>query len=83
MSGFARVTSIDALQTVDGALQRFRAEAAAALDELDINVRRAQEWIQHDRKDYWAHEMRRSEEAVTQARLALRQAKLSRRIADH
>ena len=83
MSRFARVTSIDVLQTVVGALQRFRSDAASTLDELEMEVRRAVEWIHHDRKDYWAHELRRSEESVAQARLALRQAKLSRRVADH
>jgi hypothetical protein len=83
MSRFARVTSIDVLQTVAGALQRFRSDSNMTLDELDMSVRRALEWIHHDRKDHWDRELRRSEEAVTQARLALRQAKMSRRIDDH
>ena len=56
MSRFARVTSIDVLQTLAAALQKFRGEAAGALDDLDIEIRRALEWIHHDRKEYWAQE---------------------------
>ena len=56
MSRFARVTSIDVLPTAGRArLQKFRGEAAGALDDLEIEVRRALEWIHHDRKEYWAH----------------------------
>jgi hypothetical protein len=80
MSGFARVTSIDALQTTAAAVQRFRAECSAALDELELATRRALGWIQHDRREHWACELRRSEEAVTQARVQLRQAQTMRRI---
>jgi len=83
MNQGARVTSIEVLQTLAGALQRFRGESAVALDELDIEVRRALEWIHHDRKEYWAHELRRGGENVSHARLQLQQARLSRRIAGH
>jgi len=83
MSRFARVTSIDVLETLAAAVQKFRAEAASAMDDLDIEMRRGLEWIHHDRKEYWAHELRRSEESVTQARIALQQARVARRVADH
>ena len=43
----------------------------------------ARGWIHHDRKDYWERELRRSEDAVTQARVQLQQARTSRRVADH
>jgi hypothetical protein len=80
MGGFARVTSIGVLQTTAAALQRFRGESAAVLDDLDIDVRRALEWIHHDRKDFWTKELRRCEENLTQARIQLQQAQSSRRI---
>lgn len=80
MSRSARVTSIGVLQTMAAALQRFRSESASAVDDLDIEIRRALEWIHHDRKDYWALELRRSAEDVTHARLQLQQAKMSRRM---
>lgn len=83
MSRSARVTSIGVLQTLAGALQRFRGESASAVEDLDLEIRRALEWIHHDRKEYWALELRRSAEAVTQARLQLQQAKMSRRMVGH
>ena len=83
MSRSARVTSIDVLQTMAAAVQRFRGEAAGVLDDLEIEIHRALEWIHHDRKDYWTHELRRSYEAVSQARLQLQQAQTARRIAGH
>ena len=81
MGRAARVTSIGVLQTTAAAVQRFRSEAAAVLDDLQIQVQHALEWIHHDRKDYWAQELRRSWEGVSAARLQLQQAQVSRRIA--
>jgi hypothetical protein len=83
MGRFARVTSIGVLQTTAAALQRFRGEGAGVLEDLEIEVRRAAEWIHHDRKDYWAHELRRSQDAVSEARILLQQARLSRRTEGH
>jgi hypothetical protein len=83
MSQFARVTSIGVLQTVASAVQKFRGESAAAIDDLAGQLRRAQEWIHHDRKTYWSQELYRSQETVSQARVQLQQARISRRIAGH
>ena len=83
MARAARVTSIDVIDTTAVAMQRFRTEAAVVLDELQIQMQRALEWIHHDRKDYWAEELRRSWEGLTAARLQLQQAQVSRRIAGH
>lgn len=82
MSRAARVTSIDVLPLLAAALQKFRSEGANALDDLENEVRRALEWIHHDRKEYWGQELRRAQEAVSQARLQLQQAMTMRRIAD-
>lgn len=82
MSRSARVTSIDALQTTAVALKRFRAEAASAVDELELQARRVAGWMHHDRKDYWTREMRRSEDAVAAARVQLIQARAVRRVGD-
>ena len=80
MSRFARVTSIDVLQTTASALKKFRGEAAAAIDDLDAEIRRALEWIHHDRKEYWTQELRRGNERMTEAKLQWQQARVSRRI---
>jgi hypothetical protein len=63
-------------------LQGFRGEAVAALDDLQLEIRRALEWIHHDRKEYWAQEVRRGWERLASARLQLQQAMTYRRVAD-
>jgi len=82
MSQAARLTSIDLLPTLSAAIQKFRSEAASALDDLSIETRRASEWIHHDRKDYWEHELRRAYERLSQAQIQLQQARTSKRVGD-
>ncbi len=82
MSSSARVTSIDALPLLAAALQKFRSEGAGAADDVGSEVRRALEWIHHDRKDYWTTELRRGEDALTQARVQLQQAMAVRKVGD-
>jgi hypothetical protein len=82
MSQAARLTSIDLLPTLSASIQKFRSEAGAALDDLGIEMRRASEWIHHDRKDYWEQELRRAYERLNQAQLQLQQAKTARRVGD-
>ena len=48
-----------------------------------MEIRRALEWIHHDRHDYWDHEVRRSWDRITEARVQLQQARTTRRIGDH
>ncbi len=83
MSRSARVTSIDVLDTLSTALQRFRSDAKGAMDDLQMQLQRAREWIHYDRKEYWARELRHSEEAVSEARVQLNQARTARKVADH
>ena len=82
MSRSARVTSIDALPLLAAALQKFRSEGAGAADDVAGEVRHALEWIHHDRKDHWTTELRRAEDALSQARVQLQQAMAVRRVAD-
>ncbi len=77
----ARVRSIDALDHLAAAVRAFGAEAAVALDELRMDLHRAIQWVQYDQKDYWTQELRRSEQAVTEAKLSL-ERKLMFRIGD-
>ncbi|MGA2621919.1 MAG: hypothetical protein ABSF26_30320 [Thermoguttaceae bacterium] len=79
----ARVTTIDAVRELAAALGVFRTEAAAALDELEMQIRRALEWIHHDRREYWDQEVQRGWERVSEARVQLQQATTARRLADH
>ena len=81
--GRARLTRIDAVREMAAAVDVFRAEALATLEGLDMDIRRALEWIHHDRHEHWDHEVRRGWDRITQARLQLQQARTARRIGDH
>ncbi len=81
--GQARLTRIDAVQEMAAAVDVFRNEATAALESLDIEIRRALEWIHHDRHDHWNHQVRRGWEQITEARVQLQQAMTARRIGNH
>lgn len=83
MARSAKVTSLDVLPLLTAALQKFRGESAAALDDLEIELRRITEWIHHDRKQFWTKECEKAYENLNQARLQLQQAKLSRRVGNH
>jgi hypothetical protein len=82
MSPAARVTSVDVIPLLATALQKFRSEAASAVDDIVNEVRRALEWVHHDRKDYWNHEYRRSQDMYSQAKVNLQQAMTMRKVGD-
>jgi len=82
MARSAKVTSIDALQTFAGALRRFGHVASSALEELELELQRAVDWIQEDRKSYWKHELHRGWEQVAEARVNLQRAQTIRRMVD-
>ena len=65
----ARLTRIEAVAEMAAAVDAFRNEAMATVEGLDMEVRRALEWIHHDRYEYWNHEVRRSWERITAARV--------------
>ena len=81
--GQARLTRIDAAEEMAAAVDAFRNEANAAIESLDMEIRRALEWIHHERHDYWNHQVRRGWERITEARIQLQQAMTGRRIGDH
>ena len=74
----AQVKSNEALQSMTAALECFHADVASALDELDMEIRRATQWIGDDCRQYWKQEVRRSTERVVEAKLALEHAQMFR-----
>jgi hypothetical protein len=82
MARSAKLTSIDAVREMAVAMINFGDEAIQALDELDINVRRALDWIEQDRKKFWAHEIRRGWERYNEARTEYEKAKTYRKVGD-
>jgi hypothetical protein len=72
----ANVTSIDAMRQMRTALLRFDDESRQALTLLSLEVRRAIDWIEVDRMQYWPVQVRRAGEAVIQARNDLERCQL-------
>ncbi|MBN2580973.1 MAG: hypothetical protein JXB10_18470 [Pirellulales bacterium] len=75
----ARVKSIDALQAMSAALTCFRDDAAGALDDLEMEIRRALQWIGEDCRQYWKQEIRRGEDRVIESQRQLEHAEMFRR----
>ena len=71
------------MREMAAAVDAFRIEAIAALEGLDMDLRRALEWIHVDRREHWNGEVRRGWDRITQARIQLQQARTVRRIGDH
>src|SRR5687768_12955708 len=69
----ARVTAIDLLRDFGAALAGFRAEAQDALTAVDLDLRRAFDWLA-ERRQYWQRQIRVCHDEVTHAK-----AELSRR----
>lgn len=78
MSRFAKVTSTDAVQRMSAALDCYKEETTNALENLQMEVRRAVDWLRHDRKKFWDYEVRRGFERVAEAR-----GELERRLTFH
>ena len=68
MAQGAKVRSIDAVGTFSAALKNFEEEASSALTSVEMEVRRALEWIHQDRKEFWKREVRRRQDKVAEAR---------------
>jgi exonuclease VII large subunit len=71
MSGPAQVRSSPALEAFSAALAKFAERTASALDGLDGELRRASDWLDHDRPPYWQNQLREAEDQVHQAKLEL------------
>src|SRR5438270_9287101 len=74
MNPGADVQAIDALQDWHNALVLFRDEALDALGSINLEVRRAFDWIAEEGKA-WQREVREAEEDVVRAKAELAQRK--------
>jgi hypothetical protein len=73
----ASVRSIDALRDFRVALALFAEDAMSALGGVDMQVRRTEQWLQHDRRMYWQEQIKRRKEKLSQAQSELHRKKLS------
>ncbi len=80
MSDRANVSSIVALEELRGAVAVFTEEAERALMSADAEIARSLRRLGHDLPARWKSELRKREEAVVKARIALEQALASRQM---
>lgn len=78
MNRAAKVTSIDAIRSFKLAVQGFEDDVRDALTNLMLEVRRAVDWFEQDRKRYWPDQVRRRWEEVNQARINLERCRLQK-----
>ncbi len=72
----AKVTSIDAVEDFAAALRSFQHEASRILESLQLGIHRTVQWIQQDQRQYWKQQLRRSEQKVQEAKLALERCQI-------
>ncbi|MBC8869471.1 MAG: hypothetical protein H8E44_08640 [Planctomycetes bacterium] len=77
MGGSAKITSTDAVRHFKVALQEYEAELRDAITQLLLEMRRAIDWLEHDRARYWPQEVRNASDALVQARSDLSRAETS------
>jgi chromosome segregation ATPase len=66
----ARVTSLDLLRDFRAALATFKADGQDALTAIALDVRRAFDWLAHQRA-FWVRSVRECQDEVTQAKAEL------------
>ncbi len=76
MNQSAKVTSIDAVRALRTALVKFEDDASDAVTCLELEIRRAVEWIEVDRRRYWPNQVKQASEEMAQARNALERCQL-------
>ncbi|GBD36944.1 hypothetical protein HRbin36_02073 [bacterium HR36] len=75
MAEQARVLSVEVLEELRAALVLFKQEAAAALSSVALIIERVHVWLDQQER-YWKQEIRKREQAVSEARLELQRRKL-------
>ncbi len=73
----AKITSTDAVRVFKVALQEYEADLRDAITQLLLEMRRAVDWLEHDRARYWPQEVRNASDALAQARSELARAEMS------
>ncbi|MCA9232709.1 MAG: hypothetical protein KDA57_18815 [Planctomycetales bacterium] len=68
MAGSARVESVAAIERFRGALARYEQRVEDALETLSGELRRALDWLEHERPAYWKEQTRLADDAIHQAR---------------
>ncbi|MEE3370333.1 MAG: hypothetical protein VX346_13430 [Planctomycetota bacterium] len=75
----AQITSFDALTAFRGGILEFDEASQAALESMALEVRKAVDWIEHDRAPYWPAQVRQASDALVQARADLARCEVATR----
>jgi len=76
MGNQAKVTSLDALDSLRAALIIFLGKARRSLDDANDEARLTRMWLQHDRVVHWENEIRKRSRALDQAEQEFMTARL-------
>ena len=79
MSQQANVNSIHAIESLYSAMREYESDARDAITILLLEVRKAVDWIDHDRTSYWPRQVRQASEAFIEARNELERRELTTR----
>src|SRR4051794_35271686 len=77
MADQARVSSIEALESLRATLIVFHERARRCVDEVSDEIRRTRMWVQQDQRHHWERELRKRNRALDAAEQELLTAKLS------
>lgn len=75
-AGSVNLSSTEAIRVAKTALLLFLEEVQDALTNLEIEARRPLQWIENDRPRYWAREVRRASDDVSEKRIAFNRCEL-------
>jgi hypothetical protein len=77
MADQAKVTSIDALETLRSELILFITSARQSVDEVHDDVRRTRMWLQTEQRPHWEREIRKRTKLLGDAKAELLTARMS------
>lgn len=76
MNQSASVQSIDAIRDFRAALVEFTQEARSAMVDIDLELRRANEWLHEVQPSFWRNEIRRAADEVNETKKDLHRKRL-------
>jgi hypothetical protein len=82
MAAGAKITSTEAVRYFKVAMLDYEAQLRDTVAQLELDLRRVLDWVDHERPRYWAQAARKASDALVAARRALERAELSIRPED-
>lgn len=79
----AKVTSIEAVRRLSAALRLFQAQANGSLEEINLQLHRAVQWVSNDQKLYWKDQRRKASQDFSEAKINLQRCLTFRTVGDH